>query len=212
MNGTGVVRVADYANEFATYEDFPSGTHLINPMTNLIAHLARPDSSGVRKELGLTTFDGKGAVLRVGRGKYRRYPENYWKDSTTLYINYTGGTLPNLATLKKCNPMVTFVERPTKTEDKPKYRYPEHGMWSAEDHAHALAAFEAPFRKEQYKIPVPNPVERVATIPPPPSAITHYGNDAKIMAPLAEIIHRDTTTLIVKTDGKVLVCRIETEV
>lgn len=204
INGIGVVKVTDYTDEFGEYKDFPSGTHLINPMTNLLAYLARPESSGVRKDLGLTTIDGKGAVLRVGPGKYRWYPENYWKDSTTLYINFIGGMLPNVARLKKYNPYITFVERPVpaKVTD----------MFGSKPDA-TTTDWIGMYNKMSDTIKrhtPPNPATRVVTIPPP--AITHYGHDGKVMAPLAEVIHHEADTLIVKVDGKVLVCKIQTEV
>ena len=209
------VRLTDYTNEFSEWQDFPSGGINVNAMTRPLNYLARPTSHGVRIDIGFTKSDMHGtkygAVLRVAHGKYRWYPVAEWADDTTLYIQpkskYDKG-LPNVARLRKYNKDIKFIDRPAPAE--PTYQYPDHGMWSAADNAHAIAAFEAPFRKDQYKVPVPDPATRVTILPPP--TIKHYDTPAKVMSPLAEVVHRDGTTIIIKTDGKVLVCKIQSEV
>jgi len=211
----GPVNVADYNDEFGEYKDFPSGIHLINPMTQLLAYLAKPQSRSIRKELGLTTGDGKGAVLRIGSGRYRWYPSAYWKDTTSILSSFAGIPLPNLANLKKQNPYITFVDPISKTDDpKPSIEWDD--IQSKTDWLGLYNKMSKDIKKYKPRysatngMPVPDATTRVVTVPPP--AIQHYGTPGTVMAPLAEVIHHEADTLIVKVDGKVLVCKIQTEV
>ena len=211
---TQTVRVTDYTAEFSEYMEFPSGSHHVNKMTPLLAYLAKPQSHGVRIDMGftITDIDGikYGAVLRTGPGKYRWFPQAQWADDHTIYIqgaNKYQVCLSGIVNLRKYNKGILFIDRPSPKTDRltdkfPTYTDPGIQSWTIK---HKDGWAKSPY-------PKPDPATKVNVIPVPPSPITHYGTPGKVMAPLAEVIHHEGDTLIVKVDGKVLVCRVETEV
>lgn len=71
--------------------DFDCGNYNSGPrkITSVLNHLSSPSSHNLRVQVGLTTSDGTGCVLRVGSGMYQWFPNVRLHDQDTLILDDT---------------------------------------------------------------------------------------------------------------------------